>query len=78
MIHGVPIEAGIINTTKSCTRLAQQIQRTTNVILAQLPRWLTRPEVLNETGQGTMVVSLPTNMINIGSVSIPMFNRMFR
>lgn len=66
VIHGVSAEIGTTNTTETCTKLAQEIQRTSDVILAQLARWLTRQEVLNETGRGTIVVSFPGNVVNIG------------
>lgn len=78
VIHGVPSEVGTTNTVATCTCLALKIQQSTGVILAQVPRWLTRPDTLNETGQGTIIVSLPGNVVNIGANSMTLFNRRCR
>lgn len=75
VIHRVPAMAGNTNILETGTILAQEIQNSTELILAELPRWLTRPEVLTQVGHGTIVVSLLGNLVNIGATTITLFNR---
>lgn len=75
MIHRVSPEAGSTNTLETSTWLAQQIQQSTNVIRAQLPRSRTREETVNKAGRGTIIVSLLGNGGNIGVNTITLFNR---
>lgn len=42
---------------------------------AQSSRWLTRPEVLQERGRGTIIISLPGNVVKAGIRSLAIFNR---
>lgn len=78
VIHGVSAEAGTTNTVQTCIRLTQEIQQSTGDVLAQLPKWLTRPETLNKSGLGTIVDSLARNLVNIGATFMTLFNRRCR
>ncbi|KAL0630615.1 hypothetical protein Q9L58_010538, partial [Maublancomyces gigas] len=52
VIHGVPAYIGTKNSVELSARIADEIFAATNFSLAQPPRWLTSPEVLQNRGNG--------------------------
>ncbi|KAL0630950.1 hypothetical protein Q9L58_010197 [Maublancomyces gigas] len=65
VIHGVPAHIGTRNTPELSSRIAEEIFQATNFSMAQPPRWLTSPAILENRGSGTIIVSFPGKVENL-------------
>ncbi|KAL0630520.1 hypothetical protein Q9L58_010633 [Maublancomyces gigas] len=75
VIHGVPAHIGTRNTPQLSSRIAEEIFQATNFSMAQPPRWLTSPANLENRGSGTIIVSFPGKVGNLGMKFISLFTR---
>lgn len=78
VVQDVPASISTKNCAKLATIIADEIQRSTYLSLAQPSHWFTCPEVLKERGRGTIIISLSGNVQIEGVESLAIFNRSCR
>ncbi|KAL0631760.1 hypothetical protein Q9L58_009368 [Maublancomyces gigas] len=76
-IHGVPAHIGTRNRPELSSLIAEEIFQSTNFSMAEPPRWLTCPASLENRGSGTIIVSFPGKVENLGMKLISLFNRRY-
>ncbi|KAL0630650.1 hypothetical protein Q9L58_010501 [Maublancomyces gigas] len=75
VIYGVPAHIGTKNSVELSARIADEIFAATNFSMAQPPKWLTSPEVLQNRGNGMIIISFRGKVKNLSIKFISLFNR---